>query len=142
MKKKLVILVVVVVVLAALAFPVLNLLIKPDNSGKIAAIRGADAAFAPVAVVLEAKCAGCHRPEAALPFYAGFPLAGGIIEKDIALGQRYFDFEAELGTAATPVPEVALAKLEYVTEKGRMPPGRYKALHWDSGLNNLSDSRG
>ncbi len=132
MKKLL--LLVVVVVLVGLAFPVLNLVVKPDNSGKVAKLPVADPGFAPVAAILEEKCAGCHVPEAALPFYAGFPIASGVIGADIEEGLRWFDLSADLVADGAPANEVALAKLERTLEAGTMPPGRYTALHWDGGL--------
>jgi len=131
--KKLLLLVVAVIVVA-LAFPVLNLVIKPDNSGVIASLCPGDPDFAPVAAVLEAKCAGCHVPGAELPFYASFPIASSMIQADIEKGLRWLDLSKDLSSENAPVSEVALAKLEYVVEQGSMPPGKYTALHWDASL--------
>lgn len=124
----------VVVIVVALAFPVLNLVIKPDNGGRIAGLRPGDPDFAPVAAVLEAKCAGCHVPGAELPFYASFPVASTMIGADIDKGLRWLDLSKDLSSESAPVSEVVLAKLEYVVKRGSMPPGKYTALHWDSSL--------
>ncbi len=123
-----------VLALVCLAFPLLNLLLPPANRGLIAAARAGDAAFAPIAALFGDRCACCHAHGADLPFYASFPLASGIIERDIAAGLRFFDMEAAFAGAGQPVSEVALAKLEHVLDARSMPPGRYLALHWDAGM--------
>lgn len=131
--KKLVKLVVFLIILGLL-IPVANLIVKPDNSNALAGLRPGDASFEPVAHLLEAKCAGCHLPDAELPFYAGFPVASGIMEADIIDGLRFIDMKEALGSAPDPVSEPSISKIEYVVEQGTMPPHRYLALHWDAGL--------
>jgi len=116
----------IVLVLIGLVVPISNLFAKPDNSGRLAAL-GTEGAE--VAAILEKKCVVCHTPGAALPFYADFPLASGIVQGDIEHGLRYLDWTQE-----EPTSEVALAKLECAVESGAMPPGRYMMMHWDGGL--------
>lgn len=117
---------VLVLVLVAIAFPIANLFVRPDNSGRLEAL-ASDAR--PVAAVLEERCVVCHTEEANLPFYAGFPIAKGIMEGDIARALVFLNWSAE-----APDSEVALAKLQHVVESGTMPPGKYELLHWDAGL--------
>lgn len=115
-----------VLVLVGLAFPVSNLVVKPDNSKKLAGLEG-DAA--PVAALLRDRCVVCHTEGAQLPYYAGLPVASSIVEGDIARGRRFLDWGAQ-----APDSEVALAKLEQAATSGTMPPTSYKMLHWDAGL--------
>ncbi len=125
---------VVFLILLGLLLPVTNLIVKPDNSGSLSSLRPGDSAFEPVAHLLEAKCTGCHLPDAELPFYAGFPIASGILEGDIIEGLRFIDLKKAFGSASNPVSEPSLSKIEYVVEQGTMPPHRYLAMHWDAGL--------
>lgn len=120
--------------IVALIFPVANLIIKPDNSGLISRLQAADASFKTVASVFEDKCAGCHIPDADLPFYAGLPVASGMMGQDIERGLRFFDMKESFSSDDGAAPEPALAKIERIVEKGSMPPHRYLALHWDAGI--------
>lgn len=131
MKKKLLVLVIVLILLG-LALPVSNLIAKPDNSGRLT---GLTPDAAPVVAILEAKCVVCHTEGAALPFYANFPIAKGILERDIQHALRFLDMGAQ-----APDSEVALAKLERVVESGAMPPASYKMMHWDGALSDEEKS--
>lgn len=131
--KKLIKLVALLVILGLL-FPVANLIVKPDNSGTLSSLRAGDAKFEPVAHLLEASCTGCHLPDAKLPFYAGFPVASGILEDDISEGLRFLDMKEAFAAGDRPVTEPVLSKIEWVLEQGSMPPHRYLAMHWDAGL--------
>lgn len=124
----------VLVVVIAVLFPLANLFVKPCNEGALSNLRPGDAAFEPVAELLEKKCVGCHLPDADLPFYAGWPVASGMMEGDIAEGLRFMDMKKSFSSADRPVSETSLAKIEYVVDTGSMPPHQYMALHWDAGL--------
>ena len=85
----------------------------------------------------EKGCIDCHSEDPTLPFYSSFPIAKGMVEKDVQVGYRAFNIDPvivalENGTAPS---EVALAKIEYSTTYGSMPPAKYKAIHWNSALN-------
>lgn len=128
MKKKLFIL----IVIAALIFPIANLVVKPDNSGTLSGLKAGDARYTPVAHMLEKKCAGCHFPDAVLPFYASFPVISTVMETDIDLGLRAYDMKKLFATGDKPIIEPVLAKLEHVAAVKNMPPLRYLSVHWDS----------
>lgn len=124
-----------VLILAGLALPVSNLLVGLPKNNSLAGVQTDDVLFAGAAAVLGAKCVNCHTTEYTLPFYANFPIARPIIEKDIHDGIRYMDMlEALFPAPGEPVSEVVLAKNEYTVEYNTMPPGRYLALHWNGGL--------
>lgn len=132
MKKLLVILVVCCLLL--LAIPVSNLFANaPDTP--LATLETQDARLAEVAHIFAGKCASCHVAAAERPWYAGLPVAKGLVDADVAAGLRAVDLLADLTPEASePVNEVALAKIEHATRQGIMPPGRFKALHWGAGL--------
>lgn len=124
----------VVVVALLLVPPILNLL-APPPSGTVLTKSVTDPDYLRVLTILERSCADCHLSDTKPPFYASFPIARGLIEKDRADGVRDLDMaEALLPPEGRPVDAVTLAKLEYVVEHGLMPPGRYTAIHWDRGL--------
>ncbi len=131
--KRLMKLVIILVVIAVL-FPLANLVFKPDNEGAITGLRPGDADFEPMAVLFEEKCAGCHLPDAALPFYSGWPVASGMIEEDISTGIKFLDMTTAFVPAERPVGETVVAKIEFAVDTNSMPPHQYKALHWDAGL--------
>ena len=131
MKKVLIL--IVVLVLLGLALPVSNLIIQlPPNA--LTAMKTDDPLLAKALPVLAEKCVNCHSSEYFLPFYAKFPVAKGIIEKDIREGLRWFDLME--GMQANPVSEVTLAKVEHVLLEGNMPPMRYLALHWNHAISS------
>lgn len=127
--------IVLVLILLGLAFPLSNLIIGAPS----AALRGLDTddeTFKNASAILAAKCVNCHTEEYTLPFYARFPVAKGIIEKDIHDGLWYVNYQKELVRSdGKPVGEVILAKTEQVVAHDTMPPMRYVALHWDGKLN-------
>jgi cytochrome c peroxidase len=114
-----------------LALPVSNLFVG-SPSGTVITAGAKDSGNAPAAHVLERSCASCHVPGVPAPFYARFPVASTIIERDRKDGLREFDLAA--GLSARPVPEPVLARIEREVADGEMPPGPYVAMHWNAGL--------
>ncbi|HOJ32899.1 MAG TPA: cytochrome c peroxidase [Candidatus Hydrogenedentes bacterium] len=127
--------VVLLVVIGALALPISNLIVGLPGSNSLINFKPSDPLFAEAAAILGKKCVNCHTEEYVLPFYARFPIARGIIEKDIKDGLRYINYkEALVLPEGQPASEVVLAKTEYVLEYNTMPPLRYAALHWEGKL--------
>lgn len=133
MKRKLKLLISLAVI-ALLAFPLLNLVVSPDNAAALP--RRADVpGWGHVAPVFAEKCVHCHTTGAKLPFYASFPVAKGMMQRDIAAGLAMLDMTSELyREGPRPVSEAALAKTQRAVSKGEMPPGRYLLLHWNHRL--------
>jgi cytochrome c peroxidase len=136
MKKKLLILAVLLgLVLLVIGLPVLNLVVRPPVSTALADARTGDPLYAKVAEALQPHCGSCHIRGAALPFYAGLPVARAIVGEDVRAGLESYDAVAALAPAGgRPPSEPALAKLEYSIVNVTMPPQRYLALHWDGSL--------
>ena len=42
-------------------------------------------------IVASSGCISCHSADPKLPFYANFPVAGNLVQKDVRLGHRSFD---------------------------------------------------
>jgi cytochrome c peroxidase len=133
--KKLFILLIVCCVLA-LAFPVSNLLAgAPDTP--LASLETQDARLAQVAHIFAEKCSNCHVEAAARPWYAGLPVASAMVQADTTAGLRAVDLLAALTPEnGAPVGEVALAKIEHAIAQDLMPPARFKAVHWGTGLSD------
>ncbi len=117
-----------------LAVPVINLIQGGPSKTKLTQSPPADPQAQKVAAVLEAKCGHCHVPDASKPFYAGMPVAGSMVAKDVAQGLSWMDLTGALFPAGKAASEPTLAKLEWVAEQGSMPPGRYVAMHWNARL--------
>lgn len=138
MKRYIVILLVLVVlgVAGGMVLPVSNLLVGLPNSNSLIGMKTDNPVMAKAASALGKKCVNCHTTEYKLPFYANFPIAKQLIEKDIQDGTSYMNLKAELFPPDNkPVSEVTIAKNEYAIERGTMPPMRYLALHWNGALN-------
>lgn len=77
-------------------------------------------------------CNYCHIPSTPLPFYSKLPIVKQLVEYDINLGYKSFDFSPIRNSliSGTQAPESDLAKLEWVLENNTMPPARYTSLHW------------
>ena len=124
-----------VVVLLIVLLPLVNYVVGLPQSPALAAIATDDARFSNALEIMGAKCANCHTEDYILPFYASFPIAKPIIEKDIQMGIEFMDMPDVLTMAdGQPVGEVTLAKIEYTIDQDTMPPFRYLALHWDGGM--------
>lgn len=74
-------------------------------------------------IITSGGCLRCHSSNPDLPFYANWPVANGMIMKDVTAGYRTFDMTemAEALKAGKSVGKVALAKVEKVMMDGRMP---------------------
>lgn len=85
-------------------------------------------------IMTSGGCLRCHSANPDLPFYASWPVAGGIVMKDVEKGYRSFDMTemAEALKAGKPVGKVALAKVEKVMMDGTMPLHGYFMVHWGS----------
>lgn len=125
----------------ALLIPALNLVRHP-RSLVLETWAHNDANAREVAVLFENSCANCHTTDGILPAYAYFPVAKGIVHRDIEQGLRAFDLTADLVTAnGTPAPEAVLAKVEHQIMRDQMPPARYKAMHWKAHLHDAEKAR-
>jgi len=123
-----------ILIILALVFPITNLLVGvPPN--RLSDFNSEDGDLNKAAAIMAMKCVNCHTSDYKLPFYASFPIAKGMIEKDIQEGTEYLDLiETIHGKGKEPVSEVVLAKIEQTTSEGSMPPGKYLLLHWNGGL--------
>ena len=83
-------------------------------------------------IVMSGGCLQCHSDNPELPFYASWPVAGGMVQSDVTKGYRAFDMTemAEALKAGKPVGKVALAKVEKVIMDGSMPMHPYSLVHW------------
>jgi cytochrome c peroxidase len=122
-------------ILAALSLPLANLALeRPDRSVEMQLASIRDPYFKKAAPILQANCAHCHAQGTRRPFYAGFPIASGLIDKDIREGLARFNFGGRLQGEGKDFSEIELARLEHVLQDGSMPPLRYVALHWNAHL--------
>jgi cytochrome c peroxidase len=129
--------VIAIAVVGGLGFPLLNLMVGLPGDVVLGDPSGGSAVYREATAALSLKCANCHTDQGEIPFYANFPVAKGIIGKDIRLGTEYLDLVAEFASAPEKaVREVVLAKLEHAVEQRTMPPMRYLTLHWNGALNS------
>ena len=92
-------------------------------------------------ILSDGGCLSCHSTDGHRPFYADFPLIGGMIQADIDEGYRAFDIAplmAALEAGEMPNP-VDVAKVERVAATGTMPAAKYYLVHWGS---QMTDAKG
>lgn len=133
MKKFLVIILILLII--GLVFPLANLIVKARVDPILSQRQTDEPGYRAVAATLEKKCLLCHAPDQELPFYANFPLAKQLIQKDIQAGIAYINLREALNPEGNaPISEPVLAMIEYAVTSNSMPPTRFVALHWDCGL--------
>lgn len=89
-----------------------------------------------VAMILESNnCSSCHAKDAKLPFYASFPIAKGIIAKDVEIGIKNYNIEYLLANTKSP-SVVSLSMMEGAIGEETMPPLKYSIVHWASALSS------
>lgn len=83
-------------------------------------------------VLTENGCGYCHTENSEMPFYANFPIAKQIMQKDVESGLRHFQFDDVLNSfqVGNEVSDVALAKISGVLNDESMPPKAYLSMHW------------
>lgn len=88
------------------------------------------------AVLESGGCIMCHSENSDLPFYAGFPVIGSKITKDVQTGLKHEDLTVTFASLkdGEPIPEVSLAKIEKVVLDGTMPKPEYYLIHWGASL--------
>lgn len=115
-----------------LAIPVINLFSPLPATSDFEAIETGTAAMEAAKTVIAGKCLMCHAENPSLPFYAKWPIASGVIAKDIKAGTAMIDF-ADL-FKKKGADEVPLAKAEQAIVLNTMPPSNFLALHWNGSL--------
>lgn len=86
------------------------------------------------AILEDGGCLSCHVAEPEAPFYANFPIVGGLVKRDMAEGYRAYDIAPLMealhaGTLANPID---VAKVERVIVDKSMPQAKYYLMHWGS----------
>ena len=85
-------------------------------------------------ILQEGGCTFCHSASPELPFYANLPVAGDLVQKDVAEGYRAYDIEPLMAALSSgrDINPVDVAKVEKVALDGTMPPAKYYLVHWGS----------
>ncbi len=133
MKKKQMTLIVCVLAGALLlAIPVINLFSPLPATSDFEAIEAGTPAMQAAKAVIGSKCLMCHAEEPSLPYYAKWPIASGVIAKDIKAGTEMINFTDLFKKKGDN--EVLLAKAEQAIVLNTMPPSNFLALHWNGSL--------
>ncbi len=118
-------------IMAALAFPLSNLLVHKKPDAELLA-RFDDAETREMIGVYALKCMDCHSSSTKMPFYAGFPVAKSMIGDHIEAGRAHLDLDREMFDPAIGITEAVVAKMQFETANGSMPPASYTAMHWNA----------
>lgn len=89
------------------------------------------------AIIKSNGCLQCHAVKSEAPFYAGLPVIGTQVKKDMREGTHYVDLTTLVNALETggKVTEADLTKVEYAVLGASMPPAKYSAMHWGTSLN-------
>ncbi|MDX2085068.1 MAG: cytochrome c peroxidase [Candidatus Melainabacteria bacterium] len=135
--KRVILITSVLMAMAAVGFPLWNLkeaTEHPPAPIEAKRLTGKTESFKTVAKLFQTSCADCHSAMVRLPFYAQLPVAGSIIQQDMAAGLAAWDMDNTLLTPGQAPDAVTLSKIEHQITTGEMPPLRYVALHWNAAL--------
>lgn len=86
--------------------------------------------------IFERKCLMCHADSSGQthPFYVVVPPISWLVAKDLREAQQKMDMTFDFPFQGHGAPADDLKAVRKITENGSMPPLKYKALHWQSGL--------
>ncbi len=87
-----------------------------------------------VKVIFQNKCFTCHSQNTVLPWYYPLPGAKQLIDSDIKEAKKHLDFSDDFPFKGHGTPSEDLDAIKEAVEENSMPPFRYRALHWGSGL--------
>ncbi|MGF1799732.1 cytochrome-c peroxidase [Vibrio gigantis] len=87
-------------------------------------------------VLTDKGCSYCHTGDSEMPFYADWPIAKNLMDKDLQSGMRHFEITQLFNgvQGQEPISEVALARIEKVLYNDSMPPKIYQSMHWSAGI--------
>ncbi|WAR45665.1 cytochrome c peroxidase [Methylomonas rapida] len=126
---------VLVLFAVALFFPLSNLLGLQGKNEPITVGAGHSENFAKASAIMQDKCVDCHAPGMLRkPFYADFPVAKQLMEKDIAQASQRMVLTRKLFSGEDAFSPVMLARLEHVVLNDSMPPALYLTMHWTDHL--------
>lgn len=132
-KKKHIVMVGLAGAAAVLALPIINLIQGQKVPEEFVAIKCSSAEMAAAKEIIGNKCLLCHMQDPVLPFYASLPVMGGQVHKDVAAGVDKINFISFYRNGGDD--QALMAKLEHTVEVNNMPPKKFLAIHWDTGLN-------
>ncbi len=82
------------------------------------------------------KCLMCHADSSGQthPLYVVVPLVSWLVAEDMSDAKKKMDMTFDFPFQGHGAPKDDLKAVGKVSENGSMPPLKYKALHWQSGL--------
>ena len=84
--------------------------------------------------IFKVSCFDCHSSSTSYPWYHGIPGARSMLEKDVSTGREHIEMSGGFPFKGHHTPEQALTGIAYDIDKGKMPPLKYRMMHWKSGL--------
>lgn len=123
-------------ILIVLAMPLINLVIDKPIMIPAQLLAGKSQVFKNASKVMQSSCLNCHSSRTIWPWYAGLPLAGKIIQRDVKDGREEINLERELYVSDQKPSAETLKRIQHEIETDAMPPLEYKALHWKAFLNS------
>lgn len=82
--------------------------------------------------IFQRSCMNCHGSDTEYPWYYSLPGAKKLIDYDIRESKNHLDISNNFPFAGHGTPEQDLIAIQDSIEQGRMPPLRYRLLHWSS----------
>lgn len=118
-----------------LFFPLSNLIGLQGKNEMIPIISNGSESFGKVSRIMQNKCVDCHAPGMLRkPFYAEFPVAKQLMEKDMEQGSARLSLSKKLFSGEDVFTPLMLARIEHVIRNDSMPPAQYLLMHWTDSL--------
>lgn len=81
------------------------------------------------------SCFDCHSDKTVFPFYYSIPGIKQIINHDIEEAKKHIDMSPDFPFLSHESPEKDLFSIKEEIQGNKMPPLKYKLMHWKSFIN-------
>ena len=84
--------------------------------------------------IFRVSCFNCHSNSTQYPWYHRIPGLKGMIDDDVTEAKKHIDMSNGYPFKGHGNLESDLKAIAYQVDKGKMPPFKYRMMHWKSGL--------
>ncbi len=84
--------------------------------------------------IFKVSCFDCHSGFTSYPWYHSIPGIKGMMDGDVDKAKKNLDMSNGYPFKGNGNLESDLKAITYQVDKGKMPPLKYRVMHWKSGL--------
>ncbi len=84
--------------------------------------------------IFKVSCFDCHSSTTRYPWYHVVPGVRGLLDDDVSEAREHIEMSDGFPFKGHHTPVQQLTGVAYDIDKGKMPPLKYRVMHWKSGL--------